>query len=61
MPSEATDFFFCLDAYSAPNYLQDAQQCINWYPEIDKNPGAKTIIALLGCPGLVQVASVQGL
>ena len=61
MPSEATDFFFCLDAYNAPNPNQDAQQCINWYPEIDKNPGAKTIIALLGCPGLVQLATVQGL
>ncbi len=39
-------------AYNAAATLQDNQICINWYPEIDQNPGAKTVKALLSAPGL---------
>src|SRR4029077_4703834 len=31
---------------------QDAQKLINWYVEIDTQPGAKMPVALLGAPGL---------
>lgn len=51
-------FGFVGPSYEAANPLQDAQRLINWYPEIDKTEGAKSVIALLGCPGLVSIASV---
>jgi hypothetical protein len=35
--------------------LQDAQSCINWFLEADKNPKAKMPFALLGAPGLAPV------
>jgi hypothetical protein len=49
-------FNFIGPAYTAANPMQDAQQLINWYLEIDPNPDAKSPVALLGCPGLVSVA-----
>ena len=61
MPQENDDFGFVGASYVAPDPYQDTQETINWYPEVDKNRGAKTVIALLGCPGLIPVASVQGL
>lgn len=61
MPATNSDFDFVGQSYTAPDPYQDNQQTVNWYPEISKNRGTKTVIALLGCPGLVQVASVQGL
>lgn len=50
-------FGFVGPSYEAANPLQDAQRLINWYPEIDNTPGAKSVIALLGCPGLVALAN----
>lgn len=44
---------FVGSAYSAANILQDCQQAVNYYIEIDKQQDAKTVIALLGVPGLV--------
>jgi len=55
------DFAFVGGAYMAPDPYQDSQICVNWYPEIDTTQGAKTVIALLGTPGLIQVASAVGL
>lgn len=43
----------------APNPLQDAQTCINFYPEINKQ-NAKEILGMLGCPGLVQLVAAPG-
>jgi hypothetical protein len=42
-------------AYQAPSIYQDAQQCINWYPEIDpvKPEGARGVVALYPAPGLI--------
>lgn len=37
---------------------QDSQKLLNWYPEIDPVKGAKVVIALLGTPGLLEVANV---
>jgi len=67
------DFGFVGGAYTAPDPYQDRQRCVNFYCEIAASAYAKgedqgktavsagSVIALLGCPGLVQVASVVGL
>jgi hypothetical protein len=53
------DFQFVGGENTAPDYLQNAQTCINWYAEVDQqNP--KEVLALLGCPGLVQLAAAPG-
>lgn len=39
--------------------LQDAEKCVNWYPEVSQGKGSKTVSALLGCPGL-QLALAVG-
>lgn len=48
------DFGFVGAAYEAPSIYQDAQECINWRPEIDmtKQPGERGIVALYPTPGL---------
>lgn len=61
MPQTNSDFGFVGPSYTAPDPYQDRQETINWYPEVDKSKDAKVVIALLGCPGLVQVATVKGL
>jgi hypothetical protein len=52
------DFGFVGAAYEAPSIYQDAQECINFYPEIDptKTQGERGIIALYPTPGLQTVA-----
>jgi hypothetical protein len=52
------DFGFVGAAYEAPSIYQDAQECINFYPEIDptKQQGDRGIIALYPTPGLETVA-----
>lgn len=54
---EGADIGFVGPAYEAPMLLQDAERCINWFVELDKNPKAKMPIALLGAPGLNPVIS----
>src|ERR1700747_2570185 len=49
---EGSDIGFCGPAYEAPMLLQDAERCINWFLEVDKNPKAKMPYALLAAPGL---------
>lgn len=61
MRAEQNDFGFVGSDYTAPDFRQDAQKCVNWYPEISPDKNSKVVIALLGCPGLVQVASAVGL
>lgn len=48
------DFGFVGPSYEAPSIYQDAQECINWRPEIDptKQPGQRGIVALYPTPGL---------
>ncbi len=48
------DFGFVGAAYEAPSIYQDAQECINFYPEIDptKSPQERGVIALYPTPGL---------
>lgn len=52
------DFGFVGAAYEAPSIYQDAQECINFYPEIDptKAQGERGIVALYPTPGLETVA-----
>ena len=48
------DFGFVGPSYEAPSIYQDAQELINWRPEIDPNkgPDARGVIALYPTPGL---------
>jgi hypothetical protein len=48
------DFGFVGPSYEAPSIYQDAQECINFYPEIDpaKQQGERGVIALYPTPGL---------
>ncbi len=52
------DFGFVGAAYEAPSITQDAQECINFYPEIDptKPQGDRGVIALYPTPGLDTIA-----
>jgi hypothetical protein len=53
------DFGFVGGSDQAPNPLQNAQEAINWYAEVDpRNP--KEVVALIGCPGLNLVAAGPG-
>ena len=53
------DFGFVGGEDTAPDPIQNRQICINFYPEVNKqNP--KETVALLGCPGLVQLAAAPG-
>jgi len=48
------DFGFVGSSYEAPSIYQDAQECINFFPEVDpvKQPGERGVIALYPTPGL---------
>ena len=50
------DFGFVGASYEAPSIYQDAQECINFFPEVDptKPPGIRGVIALYPTPGLTQ-------
>jgi hypothetical protein len=52
-----SQFQFVGQAYEAPMKLQDAEKCVNWYPEISQNRESKTPVALLGAPGLALLAT----
>jgi len=61
MAASQKDFNFVGPAYIAADPYQDRQVLVNYYLEIDRTIGAKTPIALLGSPGLIQVVSAVGL
>jgi len=48
------DFGFVGPSYEAPSIYQDAQELINWRPEVDpnKSPDSRGVIALYPTPGL---------
>jgi len=50
------DFGFVGASYEAPSIYQDAQECINFFPEIDpvKPPGERGVVALYPTPGLIE-------
>ena len=55
------DFGFVGASYTAPSIYQDAQECINWRPEIDptKAQGERGVVALYPTPGLTFLANLQ--
>ena len=57
------DFGFVGPSYEAPSIYQDAQECINFFPEIDpaKQQGERGVIALYPTPGLTVKAVLPNL
>ena len=55
------DFGFVGSSYEAPSIYQDAQECINFYPEIDitKEAGQRGVVALYPTPGLTQILQLN--
>ena len=55
------DFGFVGASYEAPSIYQDAQECINWFPEIDptKAQGSRGVVALYPTPGLTSIAALS--
>ena len=55
------DFGFVGASYEAPSIYQDAQECINWFPEIDptKPQGARGVVALYPTPGLTSIVALS--
>ena len=54
------DFGFVGTSYEAPSIYQDAQECINFFAEVDptKTPGSRGIVALYPTPGLIERAQL---
>ena len=54
------DFGFVGASYEAPSIYQDAQECINFFCEIDptKQQGARGVVAMYPTPGLVKIAQL---
>ena len=52
------DFGFVGPSYVAPSIYVDAQECINFFPEVDplKQPGERGVVALYPTPGLTAKA-----
>jgi hypothetical protein len=57
------DFAFVGASYEAPSIYQDAQECINFFPEVDpaKQQGERGVIALYPTPGLTIKAVLPNL
>jgi len=55
------DFGFVGPSYEAASIYQEAQECINFYPEIDplKQPGQRGVVALYPTPGLTEVLQLN--
>ena len=55
------DFGFVGASYEAPSIYQDAQECINFRPEIDptKAQGSRGVVALYPTPGLTNQVTLQ--
>jgi len=55
------DFGFVGPSYEAPSIYQDAQECINFFPEIDplKQQGERGVVALYPTPGLTSLVLFQ--
>jgi hypothetical protein len=55
------DFGFVGASYEAPSIYQDAQECINFFPEVDptKPPGSRGVVALYPTPGLTNKCTLD--
>jgi len=54
------DFGFVGGENATADSVQDIQSCINWYVEGSPSKASKTVVALLGAPGLTQLLSAPG-
>jgi hypothetical protein len=56
-----SDFNFVGAAYETASIYQDAQVCLNWYPEIDalKQQGERGVMALYPTPGLTLAVTLD--
>jgi len=54
-----SDFGFVGPSYEAPSIYQDAQECINFYPEIDPFKQDRGAVTLYPTPGLTQILQLQ--
>ena len=54
------DFGFVGASYEAPSIYQDAQECINFFPEVDptKAQGSRGVVALYPTPGLTSMVAL---
>ena len=54
------DFGFVGASYEAPSIYQDAQECINWFPEVDptKAQSSRGVVALYPTPGLTSIVTL---
>ena len=57
------DFGFVGPSYEAPSIYQDAQELINFFPEVDplKQPGTRGVVALYPTPGLTSWVQLPAL
>ena len=55
------DFGFVGASYEAPSIYQDAQECINFFPEVDptKAQGSRGVVALYPTPGLTSICALS--
>ena len=55
------DFGFVGASYEAPSIYQDAQECINFFPEVDptKAQGSRGVVALYPTPGLTSITALS--
>jgi hypothetical protein len=54
------DFGFVGGSDETAARYQDAQRCINYFPEVSPSPVAKVVTALLGTPGLIPLVAGTG-
>jgi hypothetical protein len=59
MAQGGVDFGIVGQAYEAADTDQDFQRLINWYVEVSKDSKSKTPTALLGCPGLNRLLTLD--
>ena len=55
------DFGFVGPSYEAPSIYQDAQECINFFGEVDKQKpqGSRGYVALYPTPGLTKILQLD--
>ena len=59
MSMDGGDFGLVGPSYQAPMLLQNAENCINFYVEMDEGTTPKQALALLATPGLNPILNTQ--
>lgn len=53
-------FDFCGGSYTSQLVNANAQKCLNLYPEVDESQEGRSKMTLLGTPGLLSIATLDG-